>query len=132
MRAQLQSLQGSVTGKVLFIGLLTLLLLIPLGMIQGLIGERASLYEAARADIASSWGQAQTIGGPILVVPFQYTRYSNAEPATYTDELYVLPEQLELTGNVEAEERRRGIYRVPVYTTRLRVTGRFSAVPPCS
>jgi inner membrane protein involved in colicin E2 resistance len=54
MRAQLHALQGSVTGKVLFIGLLTLLLLIPLGMIQGLIGERAALYETARADIASS------------------------------------------------------------------------------
>jgi inner membrane protein len=128
MRDQLHHLQSSVTGKVLFIGVLTLLLLVPLGMIEGLIQERTQLYDTARADIANSWGEAQTIGGPILVVPFEYTRWHNGEPMTYTDEVYVLPEQLAVVGNVDAEERRRGIYRVPVYTTRLRVTGRFAAV----
>lgn len=128
MRDQLHAFQGSVTGKVLFIGALTLLLLIPLGMIRGLIEERTQLYESARANIANSWGQAQTIGGPVLVVPFEYTRWFDGEPKTYSDELYVLPEQLDVTGNVDADERRRGIYRVPVYTTNLAVTGRFPAV----
>jgi inner membrane protein len=128
MRDHLHTLQGSVTGKVLFIGALTLLLLIPLGMIQGLIEERTQLYDTARVDIANAWGQPQTIGGPVLVVPFEYTRWFDGEPKIYADELYVLPEQLDVTGNVDAEERRRGIYRVPVYTTRLRVAGRFPAI----
>jgi len=55
MRDPLHLLQGSVTGKVLFIGILTLLLLVPLGMIEGLIEERTQLYDTARADIANSW-----------------------------------------------------------------------------
>jgi inner membrane protein len=128
MRDQLHQLQGSVTGKVLFIVILTLLLLIPLDMIEGLIEERTQLYDTARADIANSWGQPQTVGGTVLIVPFEYTRWFNGEPKTYTDEVYVLPERMEITGNVDAEERRRGIYRVPVYTTRLRIAGRFAAV----
>jgi inner membrane protein len=128
MRDQLHALQGSVTGKVLFIGALTLLLLIPLGMIRELIEERTQLYDTARVDIANSWGQPQTIGAPVLVVPFEYTRWFDGEPKTYTDELYALPEQLDVTGTVDAEERRRGIYRVPVYTTRLRITGRFPTI----
>jgi inner membrane protein len=124
----LKSLAGSVTGKVTFIGLLILVLLIPLGMIEGLIHERSSLYESARQDIARSWGEAQTIGGPILVVPFTHTRYVNGQAVSLSDELYVLPEQLEITGAAEAEQRRRGIYEVPVYTTRLHATGRFAPV----
>jgi inner membrane protein len=74
VKAELKAPSGSVTGKVLFIAFLILVLLIPLGMIEGVAIERSQLYEAARADIARSWGQAQTIGGPILVVPFTYTR----------------------------------------------------------
>lgn len=128
MTPALKSLSGSVTGKVLFIGLLILMLLIPLGMIEGLVNERSQLYDTARADIGQSWGHAQVVGGPIVVVPFSYTRYVNAQSVTVQDELYVLPERLEITGRADAEERRRGIYRVPVYTTRLHVTGRFAPV----
>jgi inner membrane protein len=117
-----------VTAKVVFIGLLILVLLVPLGMIEGLVNERSQLYETARRDIGQSWGQAQIVGGPIVVVPFSYTRYVNGQAVTVQDELYVLPERLEISGRADAEERRRGIYRVPVYTTRLRVTGRFAPV----
>jgi inner membrane protein len=128
MTPGLKTLQGSVTAKVVFIGVLILILLIPLGMIEGLVSERSQLYETARSDIGQSWGQAQIVGGPIVVVPFSYTRYVNAQTVTVQDELYVLPERLEISGRADAEERRRGIYRVPVYTTRLHVTGRFAPV----
>jgi inner membrane protein len=126
--AAFKNLSGSVTGKVLFIGVLILVLLIPLGMIEGVVHERAQRYDEARADIARAWGAAQTIGGPILVVPFTYTRFVNGQSVAIRDELYLLPEQIEYDGRVEAEQRRRGIYKIPVYTARLRVTGRFPAV----
>ena len=133
MKTRLEHIRSSVTGKVLFIGVLTLALLIPMGMIQGLIHERTYLYETARADIANGWGEAQTVGAPILIVPFQYTRLSYAQPsytqaATVTDELYLLPAELEYSGTADPEERRRGIYKVPVYTARLHVEGTFN--PP--
>lgn len=128
MAPALKTLSGSVTGKVLFIAVLILILLIPLGMIEGLVVERSQLYETARDDIGRSWGQAQIVGGPIVVVPFSHTRYVNAQPVVVQDELYLLPEQLDIVGQADAEERRRGIYRVPVYTTRLHVTGRFAPV----
>lgn len=124
----LKAFSGSVTGKVLFIAVLILVLLIPLAMIEGLVLERSQLYRTARDDIGRSWGQAQTIGGPILIVPFAYTRYVSGQAVIVLDELYLLPEQLELTGTADAELRRRGIYEVPVYTARLRASGRFAAV----
>jgi inner membrane protein len=124
----LKALAGSVTGKVTFIGLLILVLLIPLGMIEGLVHERSQLYGLARDDIGRSWGEAQIVGGPILVVPFSHTRPVHGQSVLVQDELYVLPERLEISGSAEAEERRRGIYEIPVYTTRLRATGTFAPV----
>ena len=124
----LQTIKGSVTGKVLFIALLALLLLVPLGMIEGLTQERARQYEVARLGIANAVGAAQTIGAPILVVPFQYTQLVQLSPVSVTDELYLLPQELTITGAVETDQRKRGIYSVPVFEARLHVTGRFPAV----
>jgi len=128
VKTELKTLSGSVTAKVLFIALLILILLIPLGMIEGLILERSHLYATARDGVGQSWGQAQTIGGPIVVVPFAYTRLVNGHAITVNDELYMLPEQLEVTGDVATRELRRGIYKIPVYTARLSVAGRFAPV----
>ncbi len=79
--------QQSVSGKVLFIAALVLLLLIPMSMIKGVISERAHLLRAARANIAGAWGNAQTIGGPILVMPYRYTRLVNGIAVPAQDEL---------------------------------------------
>ena len=125
--ALLQSLQTSVTGKVLFVGVLILALLIPLGMIEDLTIERAQRAEATREEIASTWGGAQVIGGPILVVPFRFTRLSYAQPVTVDDEIYLLPEELEIASTAEVTTRKRGIYAVPVYTAQVRISGRFAA-----
>jgi inner membrane protein len=127
MKTSFDRMRGSATGKVLFIGVLVLALLIPMGMIEGLVVERMQRYETVRADVANAWGDSQTVGGPILAVPYEFTRMQYAQPATVRDELYVLPQALEIDGDVEVEELARGIYRVPVYTARLRVTGSFPA-----
>ena len=59
----------SITFKVLGIGFLALLMLIPLGHVQGLIFERNGLREKALADIAQRWGAVQVLGGPVLAIP---------------------------------------------------------------
>ena len=81
MKTELKTLSESVTAKVLFIALLILILLIPLGMIEGLILERSHLYATARDAVGQSWGQAQTIGGPIVVVYPEGVWYARVTPA---------------------------------------------------
>ncbi len=122
-----QRVQRSISGKVLFIAALVLVLLIPMGMIKGVVNERAYLLQSAYADIASAWGNAQTIGGPVLAVPYRYTRMVNGIAVTAHDELYVLPQALRFDGEVRTEIRYRGIYQVPVYTAELEVSG---VLPP--
>jgi inner membrane protein len=126
MNERFAAWQGSATAKALFIGLLVLLLLVPLGMVKELVLERMSLYAAARDEVAGSWGHAQTLGGPILIVPFHYTRWIQGQSVTARDELYVGSDELEVTGTLTTEQRWRGIYRVPVYSADLHVSGRFA------
>ncbi len=54
--------------KVFIISLLTLLLLIPLSMIQSKISERQYLQQQVQQDIARSASGPQTLSGPYLVV----------------------------------------------------------------
>ena len=65
--------------KILMIGLLALLLLIPLGMIQSKITERQSLQYQVQQDIARSASGPQTITGPYLVDPVQAARAQHGQ-----------------------------------------------------
>jgi len=126
MNSRLERLQGSVTVKVLLIGLLLLVLLIPLAMIEELIAERSRTSTTAADEIAGAWGRAQTIAGPVLAVPFRYARYfEHGVTDRVTDEAYFLPEELTIEGGADTEILHRGLYEVPVYTASLSITGRL-------
>jgi len=56
--------------KLIGAGLLVLLLLIPLGMITGVLNDRLMRRNEAVADITSSWGKEQSVIGPVLGIPY--------------------------------------------------------------
>jgi hypothetical protein len=58
--------------KLIGVGLLVLLLLIPLGMITGVLNDRLMRRNEAVADVTSSWGKEQSVIGPVLGIPYQY------------------------------------------------------------
>src|ERR1700759_2653824 len=58
--------------KLVGVGLLVLVLLIPLAMITGVLNERLSRRNGAVADITSSWGGEQNVIGPVLGIPYTY------------------------------------------------------------
>lgn len=121
---------GSVTVKLLIIGLLLALLLIPSSMVEGLITERAENRDAATAEISSQWGGAQLVLGPVLVLP--YTARVTNEKGIVSEEtryLSLLPDTLSTTGTLAPERRHRGIYEAVVYRAGLRVQGAFQAPP---
>ncbi len=121
--------------KVAIIGLLTLLLLIPLAMVRGAILERGQYRDMAVGDIAMTWTGAQRLVGPVLSVPYQYTTTENRwnekqgryESVTHRHEATAvfMPVSLAVKANVETSTRQRGIYAVPVYTSRLDIGGTF-------
>ena len=57
--------------KGVIILVLTVLMLIPITMVQSLIEERASQKDSVAAEITSVWGGQQLLTGPILVIPYE-------------------------------------------------------------
>jgi inner membrane protein len=118
---------------------LVLLLQIPLFMIRGLLNERHDRRDTAVREITETWGRTQTIVGPVLVVPYRTLRtieketIVNGRTVRTTEERLgdayacFLPEELTVEGDLDPSKRHRGIYEAVVYTTHLKLSGRFAA-----
>jgi inner membrane protein len=116
-------------------------LLIPLGMIEGVVHERHQSYRGVLQDIGSRWGYEQVLTGPILVVPFKY-RYSSTSSVLNGNGVYqditqwhesnhqalIMPDGLSIKGNIDPEYRQRSIYKSLVYRMQLRISGQFENV----
>lgn len=106
------------TLKLGLIGVMSLLMLIPLGLVRSLVDERQSLQAYAEEQIVQKWGSAQVAGGPIAV----FERTTRDEENSYE---YHLPDLLDFQARLKVEVRYLGIFEMPVYVTTLRVTGSF-------
>ena len=119
-------IRNSVTIKLMSMGILMLLLLIPAFMVQSLIRERDYTREAAVSEVSDKWGHAQTVAGPVLIIPYKVYRLAEDDRLVETTQhAYFLPEALALDGTITPEMRYRGIYEVVVYTTTLALSGHF-------
>jgi inner membrane protein len=128
--------KNSVTLKLLTLLLLTLLLCLPLARIGWLVSERGATQEHAARELAATYAGAQTLIGPVLLVPY-VERWSEAQldeqgklkgriarsrQATHL----VYPEKLEIKGTVSPQERQRGIFSVLFYDLQGAWTGSFA------
>ncbi|NVK26459.1 MAG: cell envelope integrity protein CreD [Flavobacteriia bacterium] len=118
-------IKESISARVLFVGVLILLLLIPLAMVQDVIRDREDRSNEAINEVSYKWGNAQTVGGPALILPVQLERInpSETESQYYINNIVVLPNQLDYMADVKAEERKRGIFTVPLYRTEIAFRG---------
>ena len=66
--------RNSVSLRLVTIGILILLLLIPVALIQDLIREREARQMEAISEVSSKWGAEQTLKGLVLTVPFNHFR----------------------------------------------------------
>jgi inner membrane protein len=111
------------------LGILILTLWIPLTLVENLIRERQSRQIRAETEIGAVWGNAQTITGPILIVPFRYwapSSFGDSERLVqHRARLFILPDQLRIASQIDPEVRYRGIFRANVYRAEFNVSGRF-------
>jgi inner membrane protein len=121
-------------GKSLVVAFLILMLLIPLGSMEDLVGERVGMRQEAARRVAQSWGGMQTTAGVLLSIPVETTRLVIEQTAmgreTQRTEvsrnvIYVLPDTLEVNATVDPSSRTVGLYETPVYTARIAVSGEF-------
>lgn len=102
--------------KVIAIGLIGLILMIPVFMVDRLVTERHMRSKNVKDEITMKWGEEESITTPVIVVPY----YGDTEG---TDYLYLLPREVKTTGNLEIEMRHRSIFEIPVYTSDIHISG---------
>ena len=126
--------RNALSVKIVLIGLLILILLIPIAMVRGVISERSRNAQDAIREVQDKWSNAQTVTGPYLEIPFEEevtsVSYENNQEKTQIRKirksLYVLPENLDISGTLETEILRRGPYEIVVYKTPLELSGTFA------
>jgi inner membrane protein len=120
------SWKHSVTGRLLFTGLLVLLLMIPLALVGNLVYERQARQQTVAAEVEESWGRPQTIAGPVLTVPYRVQwKDDKGRVNTEIHHAHFLPEDLLAEGEIVPEIRYRGIYEVALYRVNLKISGTF-------
>ena len=120
--------KNSITLKLAIISILALLMLIPANMIRNLIQERERTRDTVISEISDTWGNGQTIAGPVLSLPYKYVVIVNDKPKEMIDYVHVLPDNLDISGEIFPDTRYRGIYKVIVYQSKLSFKGKFKPV----
>jgi len=121
----------SVTVKLAFIGLLIIVLLIPSSMVDNLISERADRQQEVTKDISYNFSGNQQIKGPVLVIPYKaqvkdFNQSGKEETREVIQNLYILPDDLNIKAQLITDKLYRGIYEAIVYKTTVKISGNFS------
>ncbi|NQU84500.1 MAG: cell envelope integrity protein CreD [Mariniphaga sp.] len=121
------SFHSTLSFKLITIGILVLILLIPKIMILSLINERSENAKSATNEVMDKWSHNQTIAGPILTIPFKKSIY-NSKDDKYKEVIQTatfLPKSLNINGDIIPNKLYRSIYDVVVYETQIDLTGTF-------
>ncbi|ABZ92931.1 CreD-like protein [Leptospira biflexa serovar Patoc strain 'Patoc 1 (Ames)'] len=130
----MSKLISSVNIRLLILGVMVILFIIPLSMVGSLIVERSQSRIEAVAEVGEKWSRNQTLIGPFLVIPYniRIPKSGNShskEKWDYTTEYaYFLPDELSYQVEMLTEERKRGIYQIPLYTNKIYAKGKFAPV----
>lgn len=131
-------IKTSYTARMLMIGFLSILLIIPLVFIEDLIFERSRRQQSVVNEISKQWGNEVVIYGPILKVPYkEFTEKTITDQKTkkVTSELieeikyaYFFPEKLDINSSINPEEKKRGIYTTAVFNSSILINGTFDSL----
>lgn len=111
---------GSPSFRFVLIAALTLVSLIPLGLVSCVASDRNQNYQEAVTSVGKSWGLEQRISGPVILIPI--------EDDDDEDFVAIMPEDLDVHMAANYEIRQRGIFAVPVFEVEVTATGRFPAI----
>jgi len=107
--------------KLLLIAGMCVGFLIPQLILKSLVSERKSTESLAERKVFEKWAGSQMVTGPVIKVYYSEEKDNIKE----THAKILLPEQLEVKGDVKTKQLKRGIYDFTVYETALDLTGQF-------
>lgn len=115
--------------KIILVAALIALLWLPVGVIHNLVLERAELNQQVQQQIADSSGGPQLLSRPLLVLELEATQVpSTDKTAAHRQYLLQQADDLQLSSEVQTEQRSRGLYRARVYQSQHQMKASFAAV----
>jgi len=133
-------LKTSITARMIVVGFLLFVLLIPLEFVKTLISERAYRQQEVIQEINGKWGNEVLLSGPILKIPYKTYREEKVYiPETKVFEIkteeiinhaYLFPDDLNIVSKVTTKEEplKRSIYESVVFTSEIAVDGSFPSI----
>lgn len=126
-------MQKALLIRVATIAFLIVLLLVPLGMISGLVTDRQQLQVQVENTIASSFAGPQRLVGPLLVLPYVEREVvvtnewgkQGQRVILHQRQVSFSPEQLAYDGKADVEAKYKGLYKAIVYQTKGSWKARF-------
>lgn len=111
--------------KIAFIGLISVLMNIPLMMIQGVINEREDLKYSVKQELSKAVAERQIVNGPQLIYTIEKEQIVGDKKETIEELHSINPHKLDSKVNVSTETLHRSIYDVIVYQSRVEMKGNF-------
>src|SRR5690606_26804012 len=131
-------MRKSITARMLVVGFLLLVLLIPLEFVKSLINERAYRQEEVVREINVKWGNEVLLSGPIVKIPYRVISeekiFNEKSNSYYTktkesiENAYFFPDKLNIISQVDTKPLNRSIYESVVYSAAIDVTGNFPII----
>lgn len=116
----------SVALRIILITSITILLLVPLLMIQSLIDDRQNYRLEAIREISKGWAGSQTVAGPILTAVNKTEREDKHGKKYFVEEnIQYLPEKLNINADIEPEIRYKGIYELVLFKSKIKMKGQI-------
>jgi len=120
--------------KLLFAVLVAAALAVPLFMTYALVWDRQDQSNTARSAITQGWGGAQTVTGPVAIVPYAVNLTETEvvdgkrveKVRRVVRDLYLSPQRQEVETTLDPERRSKSIYESVIYRARLSGTARFA------
>jgi inner membrane protein len=106
-------------GKLVWIGAILLLMVIPAFLLGELTREREQRQAGVNAEFGTSWGPPQIVVGPILIIPY---RVAPDAPLRYIE---IAPSRLDGAATLAPEVRKRGLFHSVVYRADVSLSGTF-------
>jgi inner membrane protein len=110
--------------KLIVVCVLALFMAIPSFFVTELVSDRTRSAAAVTKEISSHVGGPQTFLGPTLAIPYTVSPRTPAEP-TKRGIYLVSPAQASAVLKTTTEERRRSLFRVPVFQAVLKLDAAF-------
>ena len=111
--------------KIFTILILGLLLLIPMTFINSVVRDRKNYKNEAVSSIIEPIGGVANIEGLIMAIPYMKKVVYEKEITYKREYIFYMPNSYNISGDVEINLLKRGIFKVPILNSTLNIKGKF-------